>query len=73
MSPRLRLHLTARPPRNRRSAAARHASETLAARTFIGLATLVHPMRAGDGPLVANSGALLGGLIDVSTRILEVA
>ena len=41
------------PPRSRRSAAARHASETLAARTFIGLATLVHPMRAGEGPLNA--------------------
>jgi len=62
------------PPRNRRSAAARHASETLAARTFIGLATLVHPMRAGEGPLNAHSDrTLLTGLIDVSTRILDVA
>ncbi len=62
------------PPRSRRSAAARHASETLAARTFIGLATLVHPMRAGEGPLNAHSDrTLLAGLIDVSTRILDVA
>ena len=62
------------PPRSRRSAAARHASETLAARTFIGLATLVHPMRAGEGPLNVHSDrTLLAGLIDVSTRILDVA
>ena len=36
------------PPRSRRSAAARHASETLAARTFIGL-TLLDPSDEGRG------------------------
>ena len=65
------------PPRalrNRRSAAARHASETLAARTFIGLTLLIHPMRAEDGPLVRFSGrSLRAGLIEVSGRVLSVA
>jgi AcrR family transcriptional regulator len=65
------------PPRalrSKRSAAARHASETLAARTFIGLTLLIHPMRAEDGPLVRFSGrALQTGLTDVSARILTVA
>jgi hypothetical protein len=31
-------------------------------------------MRAGEGPLAVNSErVLLGGLIDISTRILDVA
>ncbi len=60
--------------RTKRSAAARHASEMLAARTFIGLTLLIHPMRAEDGPLVRHSGrSLRRGLIDVSARILDVA
>jgi AcrR family transcriptional regulator len=61
-------------PRNRRSAVARHASEALAARTFIGLTLLVHPMRGEDGPLARYSGrALRAGLIEVSDRVLSVA
>ena len=61
-------------PRGRRSAVARNASETLAARTFIALTLLVHPMRGEEGPLARYSGrSLRAGLIDVSDRILSVA
>ena len=60
--------------RSKRSAAARHASETLAARTFIALTLLIHPMRAHNGPLTRFSGrSLKAGLIDTSARILDVA
>jgi AcrR family transcriptional regulator len=60
--------------RGKRSAAARHASETLAARTFIGLTLLIHPMRAEDGPLARFSGrSVKAGLIDVSRGVLSVA
>jgi AcrR family transcriptional regulator len=60
--------------RTKRTAAARHASETLAVRTFIALTLLIHPMRAQNGPLVRFSGrSLRAGLIDTSSRILDVA
>jgi AcrR family transcriptional regulator len=60
--------------RTKRTAAARHASETLAVRTFIALTLLIHPMRAQNGPLDRFSGrSLRAGLIDTSSRILDVA
>jgi AcrR family transcriptional regulator len=60
--------------RTKRTAAARHATETLAARTFIALTLLIHPMRAHNGPLTRYSGrSLKAGLIDTSARILDVA
>ena len=44
-------YLPQRPtPASRRSAIGRHAAETLAARTLIGLTILIHPMRSQDGP-----------------------
>jgi AcrR family transcriptional regulator len=60
--------------RTKRTAAARHASETLAARSFIALTLLIHPMRAQNGPLARYSErSLRSGLIDTSTRILDVS
>ena len=59
------------PPATRRSAISQHAAETLAARTFIGLTILIHPMRGQDGPLSGrNDRRVRGALIDVSQRLL---
>ena len=67
-------YITPATARSRRTAAARHASETLAARTFIALTLLIHPMRAEHGPLARFSErSLRAGLIDASGRILDVA
>jgi AcrR family transcriptional regulator len=60
-------------PRSRQSSISKHAKETLAARAFIGLTILIHPMRAADGPLSKYSGrAICDALIDVSERIVTV-
>jgi AcrR family transcriptional regulator len=62
-----------RHPRNRQSGISRHATETLAARAFIGLTILIHPMRGQEGPLAKYSGrAIRDALIDVSERIVTV-
>ena len=58
-------------PATRRSAIGRHAAETLAVRTFIGLTILVHPMRSQDGPLAGRADhRVRQALIDVSQRLL---
>ena len=59
------------PPATRRSAISRHAAETLAARTLIGLTVLIHPMRGQDGPLAGRSARRVrGALTDVAQRLL---
>ena len=59
------------PPATRRSAIGRHAAETLAVRTFIGLTILVHPMRSQDGPLAGKADhRVRQALIDVSQSVL---
>ena len=59
------------PPATRRSAIGRHAAETLAVRTFIGLTILVHPMRSQDGPLAGRADhRVRQAVIDVSQRLL---
>ncbi len=59
------------PPATRRSAIGRHAAETLAVRTFIGLTILVHPMRSQDGPLAGRADRRVRqAVIDVSQRLL---
>jgi AcrR family transcriptional regulator len=59
------------PPATRRSAISRHAAETLAARTLIGLTILIHPMRSQDGPLAGRSARRLReAMTDVAQRLL---
>jgi len=59
------------PPASRRSAISRHAAETLAARTLVGLTILIHPMRSQDGPLSGRADRRVrGALIDVAQRLL---
>ena len=58
-------------PTTRRSALSRHAAETLAARTLIGLTILIHPMRGLDGPLAGRADRRVReSLTDVSQRLL---
>jgi AcrR family transcriptional regulator len=58
-------------PTSRRSAIGRHAADTLAARTFIGLTVLIHPMRSQDGPLSGRADRrVLNALFGVSQRLL---
>lgn len=58
-------------PGSRSSAIGRHAADTLAARTFIGLSILIHPMRSQDGPLAGRADRRLrDAMIDVSQRLL---
>ena len=58
-------------PASRRSAISRHAAETLAVRTFIGLTILVHPMRAQAGPLAGRADhRVRQAVIDVSQTLL---
>ena len=65
-------YLPQRPlPTTRRSAIGRHAAETLAARTLIGLTVLIHSMRSQDGPLAGRADRRVReALIDVSQRLL---
>ena len=65
-------YLPQRPsPTTRRSAIGRHAAETLAARTLIGLTVLIHPMRSQDGPLAGRADRRVReAMIDVSQRLL---
>ena len=65
-------YLPQRPtPSTRRSAIGRHAAETLAARTLIGLTVLIHSMRSQDGPLAGRADRRVReALIDVSHRLL---
>jgi AcrR family transcriptional regulator len=66
-------YLPARPaPTTRRSAISRHAAETLAARTMIGLTILIHPMRGQDGPLAGRGDRRVrAALIEVCQRVLS--
>ena len=65
---------SSRSSSNTRAGISRHAAETLAARTFIQLTILIHPMRAEDGPLARYSGrAIRDALTGVSQRIVSVA
>ena len=58
-------------PTSRRAAISRHAAETLAARTLIGLTVLIHPMRSQDGPLAGRAdGRVREALIGVCERLL---
>ena len=58
-------------PTSRRSAIGRHAAETLAARTLIGLTVLIHPMRSQDGPLAGRADRRLReALVTVCQRLL---
>ncbi len=58
-------------PTTRSSAISRHAADTLAARTFIGLTILIHPMRSQDGPLAGRADRRVrDAMIDVSQRLL---
>lgn len=60
-------------PTTRRSAISRHAVDTLAARTLIGLCLLVHPMRSQDGPLAKRANhRVREALIGVCQRLLAV-
>lgn len=60
-----------RDPTTRRSALSRHAAETLAARTLIGLTILIHPMRGQDGPLARRADRRVReSLTGVSQRLL---
>jgi AcrR family transcriptional regulator len=65
-------YLPQRPlPSSRRSALSRHASETLAARTLIGMTILIHPMRSHDGPLAGRTDRRVrASLTEVSQRLL---
>jgi AcrR family transcriptional regulator len=65
-------YLPSRPtPTTRRSAISRHAAETLAARTLIGLTVLIHPMRSQDGPLAGRADRRVReALIDVTQHLL---
>ena len=59
------------PPTTRRPAIGRHAAETLAARTLIGLTVLIHSMRSQDGPLAGRTERRVReALIDVSQGLL---
>jgi AcrR family transcriptional regulator len=59
------------PPTTRRSAISRHAAETLAVRTLIGLTVLIHPMRIQDAPLAGRGDRRVReALIDVCQRLL---
>lgn len=61
-------------PPTRRAALSRHAAETLAARTLIGMTVLIHPMRGQDGPLAGRSDRRVReSLIEVSLRLLAGA
>jgi AcrR family transcriptional regulator len=65
------IHLRRPPPTTRRSAISRHAAETLAVRTLIGLTVLIHPMRSQDGPLSGRTDRRVrDALIDVCQRLL---
>ena len=60
-----------RPPKTPRSAIGRHAAETLATRTLIGLTVLIHPMRSQDGPLARKTDRRVReALVDVCRRLL---
>ncbi len=60
-----------RTPTSRRSAAGRHAAETLAVRTLVGLTVLIHPMRSQDGPLARRADrSVREATIGVSQRLL---
>ncbi len=59
------------PPPTSRSAIGRHAAETLAARTLIGLTILIHPMRGQDGPLSGRADRRVrDALVAVCQRLL---
>ena len=59
-------------PTSRRSAIGRHAAETLAVRTLVGLTVLIHPMRSQDGPLARRSDRRVrDATIAVSQRLLD--
>jgi len=66
-------YLPTRPvPTTRRSAIGKHAAETLAVRTMIGLLILIHSMRGQDGPLASRADRRLReSLIGVCGRILS--
>ena len=60
-----------RTPTSRRSAVGRHAAETLAVRTLVGLTVLIHPMRSQDGPLARRADRRVrDATIGVSQRLL---
>ena len=64
-------YIPQRPPTTRRSAISRHAADTLAARTLIGLCLLIHPMRGQDGPLSGHANRRVReALINVAQRLL---
>lgn len=64
-------YLPQRSSSSRRSAIAQQSVETLAARTFIGLTILIHPMRSHDGPLSGRDDERVReALIGVSQRLL---
>ena len=59
-------------PTTRRSAIGKHAAETLAVRTIIGVLILIHSMRGQDGPLAARADRQVrDSLIGVCWRILR--
>ena len=61
-----------RIPASRRSAAAQHATRTLAVRTMIGMMTAIHPLRMEGGPLASVSrDKLQQACADIATRIIE--
>ena len=59
-------------PTSRRAASSRHAAETLAARTLIGLTVLIHPMRSEHGPLAGRADVRVReALVGVCDRLLS--
>ncbi|WP_239393540.1 TetR/AcrR family transcriptional regulator [Frankia sp. CiP3] len=65
--------VSARVPATRRSAVAKHATQSLAARTLNHLLLAIHPMRMDDGPLSQQPPKALRRALDaVSERILTV-
>jgi AcrR family transcriptional regulator len=65
-------YLPQRPtPTSRRAAIGRHAAETLAVRTLIGLTVLIHPMRSQDGPLARRADRRVrDATVEISQRLL---
>ncbi|WP_322760888.1 TetR/AcrR family transcriptional regulator [Frankia sp. Cr2] len=65
--------VSSRMPTTRRSAAAKHATQTLAVRTLTHLLMAIHPMRMDDGPLSRQPPKALRRALDaMSERILTV-
>lgn len=63
----------AQPPRSRRSAAARHAAQTLAVRSFISTLIYVSVLRLEGGPLAGlPSDALREAVVEVAPRFITM-